>query len=245
MSLEKAGLIIITLLIWLVAECWAQNYPRWFINQLEVDCAKTAVGLALPSFFPDSSVARALRNGYENYVRQSATQITGGQTFWSTEAGTYWMGSTFEEQFDATAVSRHAASLTPLDTLMSGNLVAVLLAQSNCRLEDSLRQVRALKSLFAPTWIEELPQDRNFYYTMGVAPGYFYEMSSWNEAEQIARLNLARSVYVDIKALQKMGAQVQEVRNEEVAVVLQNIQVVSRWRDVEKKVFYVLMRMKK
>ena len=62
----------------------------------------------------------------------------------------------------------------------------------------------------------------------------------------MARRNIARSLLIEIKALEKSTAREgQQIRGEEVAVTLRNLQVVARWRDVGKQIFYVLVRMPK
>ena len=79
---------------------WAQVYPNWFLNQGSTKCTCTTVGYANASFYADSASAQAIRNAYENYSRNRATRISGGQVFCSTEAGTFWMGANFREDFD-------------------------------------------------------------------------------------------------------------------------------------------------
>lgn len=228
-----------------VAPCFGQSYPGWFLNPSEIECEKIAVGFANPSFYPDSAASYAIRNGYENFVRQNRTEIKGGQAFWNTEAGMYWMGSSFTERFDSTRIDRAASSLLPVDTLATEHFVAVLLADPGCRLENQSGNHQSPVDLPEPSWIEGPPRDRSYDYAVGLAPEYYYESSSWREAEMLARRNLARTVYTKMQVLQKIGAQGQEILNEEVSVVLRNLEVVSRWRDSEDKIFYVLIRMPK
>lgn len=220
-------------------------YPRWFLKQGEVSCEKAAVGYANLSFYTDSSAARAFRNGCETFVKQMQTYLTGGQAFWSTEVGTFWMGSNFQEQFDTIAVANLANHLKALDTLFTDRMVAILLADSACFLEKSLRERQSLQNLTAPIWTEIPPQASEHYYAVGMAPEYFYEASSRTEAERLARRNLARSVFIDVKALQKVGKEGQEIRHEELSVTLRNVQILARWKDLNKKIFYVLVRMPK
>lgn len=249
MSLNRSwlsrGILLVCLETLIVQGCLAQQYPKWFLNQLSLGCKKTAVGYANPSFFPDSSAARAFRNGCETYIKQRQTNVFGGQAFWSTEIGTFWMGSDFQEQFDTVAVAQAVNHLQALDTLITQGFVAVLLSNLNCLLDTSLQERQSTSSLPSPSWLETLPYDETYYYAIGVAPEYFYETSSWTEAERLARRNLARVVYIDVKALQKITGQGQEIRHEEISVTLRDIQTVARWRDMENKIFYVLIRMPK
>lgn len=211
----------------------------------KVECEKIAVGFANSSFYPDSAVSSAIRNGYEDFARQKRTEISGGQAFWSTEFGMLWMGSNFTERFDSTAIDHAASMLVPRDTLVTADFVAVLLALPDCVLEDEYRKHRSRQGLPLPSWIETPPQDGNYYYAVGLAPEYYYETSSWREAETRSRRNLARTVYTKMQGLQKVGAQGQEILNEELSVVLRNSEIVSRCLDQEEKFFYVLIRMPK
>lgn len=63
-------------------------------------------------------------------------------------------------------------------------------------------------------------------------------------AEKRARFNLARNIKVTLETMQKVGDQSgQEIRNEEVSEELRDIEVVYRWRDVARGLYYVLVRM--
>lgn len=219
----------------------SQVYPRWFLSQGDFRCPQAVVGYANASFYPDSAVAYARRSGIINLARNRHMEIKGGQIFWSTEAGTFWMGSDFREQFDTSAVELVASSIRVLDRFVTKDFVAVLLGDSTCRLDDVLRKMLFPKALSSP-WVESLPSDDRYYYAVGLSPEYYYESSSWTEAEKLARRNLARSVYISIKSLQKAGREGQEIKHEEMSVSLRGIEVVARWRDVEKQVFYVLIR---
>lgn len=232
------------LLLMVVSEnALAQAYPRWFLDPAAVGCSGLAVGYARAAFYADSSAAHAFRNACENYARQMHTRLAGGQAFWSTEIGTFWLGADFVEEFDSTAAVLAEKSLQPLDTLSVGDFVAVLASPSGCQLPPVLEQKTLVAGRPAPGWTEAPPDDPGYYYVVGVAPEYFYEMSSWIEAERLARRNLARAVFIEVMAYQKLGAQGQEIRHEELSVALHNIEVMGRWRDLNNRLFYVLIRM--
>jgi hypothetical protein len=237
--------LVFTVLFFTVSEGLAQNYPDWFFEQGKIDCSSLAVGYADVSFYPDSSAARAIQNGYENFARQRLTKIGGGQAFWSTEGGTFWMGQDFEDEYDSTNIEGARLSLAPLDTFMTNSMMAVLVGASNCQPAQEFRIRHSISSRASPVWIESSPSGENHHYAIGIAPEYFYEKSSWLEAERLARRNLARAIRIDVMALQKMSKEGQEIRHEEVSETLRNIQTVARWRDFGKKIFYVLVRMPK
>jgi hypothetical protein len=222
----------------------AQSYPAWFLNQGSLTCESAVVGYANPSYYPDSAIAQAVRNAIVNAGRLRATRVSGGQAFWSTEGGMFWMGSNIREDFDS-MLSAERGSWKILDAFTTPGFVAVLYGDSACIVDPSARAIVRVPSK-PPLWTETLPNDDRFFYAVGLAPEYYYETSSWQEAEQSARLSLARTVHTRIKSLQKVaGREGQEVREEETHVTLERLQVVARWRDVRQKIFYVLIRMPK
>lgn len=232
------GLLLLPLL-----SLQAQSYPVWFLRQGVLNCSRVTVGYANVGFYHDSSVALAYREACDALVRQRSTRIFGGQAFWSTEYGTFWMGDDFREEFAAFGGS--VGELKLLDTAVTSNVVLVLASDPDCIVAPQMRAVLNLNRVMAPTWTSSPPDDKHYYYAVGLAPEYFYETSSWREAERLARRNLARAVHVTVKGLQKVSGEGQEVRHEELSVTLRNIEVVARWRDTQKKIFYVLARMPK
>jgi len=236
------GIFFFTFFINLSVQGFSQSYPKWFSNQSDLNCKTTVVGYAHPSFFPDSSASQAIKNGFEIFARQKYTHISGGQAFWSTEIGSFWMGSDYQEQFDTSYVNIAKSHLNPLDTLFTKKMTVVLLGNSDCSIDENLKFRVRFQNTVPPKWIESPPKDDNYFYAVGVSPEYYYEISSWKEAEKLARRNLARSIYIEIKSLQKKSQQFQEITDEKLEMDLYNIQVVARWRDVIEKIFYVLIR---
>ncbi|MBI5471617.1 MAG: hypothetical protein HY961_04660 [Ignavibacteriae bacterium] len=224
-----------------VSLCFSQDYPLWFIRQGDLPCAKTVVGYVHASSYRDSAAAYALRQAETTYQRQALMKISGSQSFWATEAGTFWMGSDVKEEYDTAA---HAA-LVPIDTVTVHGLVLVLASPTGCDAAQA-RGVISLKGRTAPGWTETLPRDAMNHYAVGVAPEYFYEKSSWDEAERLARRNLARTVCSTMKSLQKASlTEAQDIRYEELSVLLQDYHVRERWFDAGKKLFYVLVSMQR
>ncbi|MFQ5604999.1 MAG: LPP20 family lipoprotein [bacterium] len=228
-----------------LAPCFAQEYPLWFLKPAALKCGESEVGMENISYYPDSTAARATRNGYVQYAKHRATAVNGGQAFWSTEIGMFWMGSNYTEEFDSTAIASAENILTPLDTLVMEQFVAVLLGSADCELPDQLHRRVALQGLSPPSWIENLPESKKYFYARGLAPAYYYETSSWREAEKWAVRNLAREVFTSLQTVQKLGYEGQEILHEHLSVQLKNLQVAARWRDLNEKFFYVLIRMPK
>ncbi|MEX2088723.1 MAG: hypothetical protein WEB62_03090, partial [Bacteroidota bacterium] len=220
------------LLLMSSSSLFPQAYPRWFLDQGSLGCDGLVVGYTRSSYYRDSSLVLAVRNGYENHARLLETRVSGGQAFWTTEGGTFWLGADFKEEYNLLAGESAPSRLTVLDSFIDGNLSAALLGSTGCHLENDARRFMAVPAS-PPAWTEVMPSDDRYHYGVGLATSYFYEVSSWLEAERIARRNIARSLLIEIKALEKSTAREgQQIRGEEVAVTLRNLQVVARWRDV-------------
>jgi hypothetical protein len=224
----------------------AQKYPSWFLNQGEIPCELVA-GYSTLSYYRDSSVSYAMQNAYFNYARWKGSFIYGGQAFWSTEAGTAWMGSNFREEFDTSLIERTAGILKPVDTLWMSDYVVVLMSPGDCSLPSQYRVKRSTVNQQPPAWLSTLPSDKNFHYERGFSEHYYYEINSWMAAETAARLNLAKSLNVSLRMLERQRAQLdsEKIGEENIKVQLFNVQVFGRWYDVKNRVHAVLVRMPK
>lgn len=225
---------------------YPQLYKGWFLNPLDYGCGNTVIGYSNRSYYGDTSaIKNAFLNACENYLKQNQVYFHGGQAFWTTENGTYWMGNNFTEDIDTSVIYAAVSSLKIIDTLITPDFVAVLAGDKSC-MDQNLAATENITILKAPAWITNIPEDKKYHYAVGLAPGYYYERSSWEEAERVARRNLASNVSSRIKALEKKtNREYQEIKNEDIAVTLKNCQIIGRWIDTKKSVFYVLMRMPK
>lgn len=223
-----------------------QVYKGWFLDPLDYGCGNTVIGYANRSYYGDTSaIKNAFLNACENYLKQHQVYFHGGQAFWTTEAGTYWMGNNFTEDIDTSIIYYTVSSLKIIDTLLTPEFVAVLVGDKSCTGEytSEMHNINVLK---APLWINTIPQDGVYHYAVGLAPSYYHERSSWEEAEKIARRNLASNVNSKVKSLEKKTEfEYQEIKNEDISVMLTNCEIIGRWKDTKKSVFYVLMRMPK
>ncbi len=223
----------------------SQLYPKWFLFQGDVQCSNITVGYVRPSYNRDSSIAQSFRNSCDVYAKNTKVHIAGGQAFWATEGGTVWMGSNYVEEFDSTLSAQVQKKFAVLDSYISKGIAIVLAGDSSCvrKIDDERIRIASVKK---PEWTEAPPQDARNYYSVGVAEEYFYESSSWTAAENNARMSLARQLFVSLKTLQKSDMKEgQDIRDEELSVTLANVHIAARWRDIQKKIYYVLMRMPK
>lgn len=223
--------------------CSGQVYPHWFLEPLELNCGFTSAGYARSYYNESSSDSAALFSACKNMALEHYVKIKGGEGYWGTESGVYWMGNDITETIDTIYFRNLFSSTHQIARYENSAITIVLLSFDSCSVPQSALKVDTC-SPRQPDWVESLPQDRDYIYAEGVAPTYFYESSSWETAERRARLNLARSVKVNLKSLQKLEDRSgQDIRNEDVTAELRNVQVVHRWVDAKRGLYYVLLRM--
>lgn len=223
----------------------AQQYPRWFLEQEQIPCRTKIVSvLRAPSLYRDSAVALAFRKGCDLLAKYTAVTIRGGQAFWTTEAGVHSMGAQYVEEYDTSLSDRYQSTLKVIDTFVDKQKTIVLAVDSAaCRMNEDVKEIIPINAIPQPAWVEKLPNNSQYHFGVGSSEEYFYESSSWERAEQNALMSLARSNRTTVVSIQKKSAfESQEVFNEELDVPLQHVEIVARWRDIKKKIFYVLAR---
>jgi hypothetical protein len=220
-----------------------QTYPRWFLDQAQV-VPGAYVGYARLGYFRDSAVAYALHNACENAARQQSIHVSGSREHWATEIGNIVMTDAVREEFDTSRVNALIATLTVVDSAFRGEMVLVLATENGVQLSTAARGKIPVSPDSMPSWVSTPPHDDEYLYASGLAPGYFYEMSSWLEAERVARKNLALLVYTKVQSVQRVAEQGIEKSREEVEVTLNDVQLVARWRDIRNNVMHVLVRMR-
>jgi len=223
----------------ILSNVFAQCYPVWFLEQGNLKF-KSIIGFTEIPFYTDSSFASAVENGQSNLSKNRSIKIKGGQGFLTTEAGSIWMGSDIKESYDT---SGYKNPLVIIDTAVCNNLLIALLAEKFYQIDDILKEYRCVDEIQKPGWVEQPPENSNFLYSIGRSKKYYYEQSSWDEAEKNARLNLARRLNINVKSLQKFSSYYSEnIESEELKITLKEIEIIQRWRDPEQHFFYVLIR---
>jgi len=234
---------IVSLILLLSTAASAQGYKLWFLEQGSLNCAGTSVGYAKRSYYKDSTAfAIATENAYKNFVVQNRVTISGEQAFWTTEIGNAWMGNDIKEVYDTNECSIISRTVIPLDTMLIKDFVAIIVGDRECELSSLNKFVVFIDSSIQPAWVDIIPQESDYYYAVGIAPEYYYESSSWMEAEKRASLNLARILYTKIESLQKKEIGGQEVKKEKLSVELKEITFVARWKDEKNKIYYLLAK---
>lgn len=225
----------------------SQQYPKWFLFPGEMKCSpRITVITSPPTYYRDSAIAQGFRMGCDLLARYTFMQLSGGQTFWATEAGISSMGAKYEQHYDTSLVGVYLSSLKVLQSYVDKEKTLVLVGDSSCSVNEELNSLISLASLKQPAWVEELPIDRSYQYGVGFSEQFYYDISSWQWAEKNAYMAIARSIQVKMQSLQKLNSfEGHDIRNEEINVTLRNVEIVARWKDMKKKIFYVLARMRK
>lgn len=239
------GFIICLFLYFSGCNSVAQVYPGWFLTPEKLGVSHAVAGYAEPAFYADSAITQAYYNACENYAKETTCQYSGGQFYWATEIGVYWIGNDVQEKFDSSATAAALTILAPADTFIADGVVMILATSEPPAEASSLFALRNTKKQSPPGWIKELPQDSEFIYATGLAPLYFHEKSSWLQAEQRARRNLAQTIFLTVSALGKSAAEGQDIRTEEMGLTTIRSQVIARWFDAKDEVCHVLVKMKK
>ncbi len=222
----------------------AQTYPRWFLYQGEIQSARIGVGYVQPARIPDSAARYAFRLGCTAYAMYASCSVIGGETFWSTEGGNAWMGSDISVRYDTLLSERIQGEFRILDAYHDKKKTITLAGDSTIELSNAMRAKIFIGSVRMPAWVEALPSKPKTDFAVGTAQEYYYETSSWELAERTARLALARQVGTQVVGRQKLDEKEgQDLRHNDFAAELRNIRVVARWRDLKKKIFYVLVSM--
>jgi len=103
-----------------------------------------------------------------------------------------------------------------------------------------------ITQLVKPRWVEALPQSDNYYYAVGTSVEYYHIESSWDEAEKVARLELARQTNIMMKQIQKVTeSSYYDITNEITNATLRSVQTIARWFDTKEKIYHVLLQMPK
>jgi hypothetical protein len=233
----------------------AQEYPRWFLEPGSIECERMATGYSEPTFNRDYAASYGFANAMENLALQTSIEVSGGELFWSTEGGKYFLGSDIRETIFADEILRASCRLKRADVFTASNLVLVLAVDDDCELtNDKFKRVE-ISNAVSPEWTNAPPQKEGLYFAVGIAPEYYHEMSSWREAERMARRNLAAEVYSRFsqkRIIEQQGrnqrltvSEGQAIQLGEVNALLRNTRILARWRDTVRKMFYVLLCMKK
>ena len=103
-----------------------------------------------------------------------------------------------------------------------------------------------ITQLAKPKWVEAVPHSDSYYYAVGTSVEYYHIESSWDEAEKVPRLELARQNNIKLKQIQKVTeSSYYDITNEVTNATLRSVQTIGRWFDPKEKIYHVLLQMPK
>jgi len=247
--MQKSFLIFI--LVLLPLNCYSQVYKNWFIHPSQINCSEISVGYAIHSYFKDTTaIKRAFINACQHYAENEQVSISGGHAFWATGIGTFDMGNNLNEAYDTLLAKHYEHTFKVIDTLRKDNFLAVLAGNKGCNPQAKVLSKIKMDTIQNPKWISDPPESKYYYYSVGIAPRYYFEKSSWEQAGKSARIQLASSVSIYIEVLKRMHSFLDEttensIENQEITVTLHHVHLISRWIDPKNGFHYVLIRMRK
>ena len=225
-----------------------QIYPRWFLFPDEIPCPVCAIGVAPTPYYPDSSGGEAFISAVQNYLHSNEVTIEGTKEYGATTDGMTAVSTSVCETIDSSRFEGLSKTLKLFDLKSIGGMTIALAGEGSCAVPDSLK-TPILVSASTPSWLAILPQDARYYYAVGMSEPAYYESSAWLEAEKHARLELAKSVRSTVRGLDRLetgssGAEAySSVQDEKISVTLHEAQVVRRWRDLQARLYVILIRM--
>lgn len=210
------------------------TFPSWFKDTPSTPGVVYAIGFAPASFIPESGYEAARAHAAEQLRLARSVSIQGEQLFEIVPGkNTIYRG----ERMQMSSSIPEDLPLTIIDSVRTETMTLVLAAT---RPHSLPMQAFETMPSDPPDWTQH-PTQRDGLYAVGVAPRYYYPLSSWMEAEYQARIQLAFSVVADQRSLTRgYGVYTHTVTATRTGVILQNAEVVSRWHDDE--TFYVLMK---
>ncbi len=191
--------------------------PAWFWDSP----ASTAVGYSLPHQDSEDAYADAFHDAAWRLFCDRRCRIAGEKAVASSPEGTMQMGSTIGIDVDSTGFEAFSRSLVRLDSAATRAMRIILVGGSNVTIDRT--------PVPAPV---TAPDNGSTPVGYGSAPPYYYESSSWIEAEYKARLELALQAYSRFTgSSERIDDQILKTSVTGTDVILTNVQTVCRRMD--------------
>lgn len=217
----------------------SQYYPDWFVKPNLAQCKVFGVTVFNPSVKRDSlTIAIATDDAIRNYVRLTNYSAVLKNLYVGMDLGKIWMDFVHYEDFDESTYDNLKKQLVPSVSFFNDTLSIVGVSLVRCD-EQVLVDLRSIPK---PLWVGEYPAGNNMIVGRGSSVRYYSEASSWNRALDEALKDVLKQLFLKSNVLVKKSTEDFEVIfSEEFEGKLNNIQVIERWIDFEKNLFYVLV----
>lgn len=219
-------------------------YPTWFWNMPISEDVVYSVGYSETSrFHPEDSEAAAIEDGIRNLAKFVSVHVKAEyKNFKSIGIDVVDMPDQMEflspeiEQYIRDHHRILAKFTSPAHTL-------ILLQTGEKGETEPMISEGSVQIPPRPQWVSELPQDPKYIYASGSSNIYLRETESWRLAEANARIALAFAIEARVKGLVAES----DLESYSTSIVstdiqLENVQIVSRWKDLNQKSCHVLVR---
>ena len=214
------------------------GYPRWFWQMPHSKNAVFAVGYAQTYFYRDASSEKATENGIRSLARSVSIRIKGARGFEDTIYGSEYRGEDFQEELPEGVLDFVKKNHKVVATETVGNITLVLLGIGDIPPVSS----KGFNPI-PPSWVLRPPQRAGFLYAVGQCSPQYHEENAWQFAEYDARINLALSLFAQLRSLaKKLDRKLKIITTVKTDAILNRMQVDKRWVDPENEILYVLVR---
>lgn len=200
------------------------SYPGWFVNQPVSSSKLYAIGYSR-RFYDDETSFRHARES----AHQRLDLLMGSMYLLQTDRVENDWGELLRSDVRKEA-SLGEVKLFVIDSILTSDM-ALVFASTSPELETKeYLSVRFSKD--PPRWIDFPQENKEFIYSIGIAPVYLNEANSWLEAEKNSRFSLAENIRTSIKSLTRIhGESRTTIVKVQTKIILKKIEVVKRWRD--------------
>lgn len=216
------------------------HYPAWFWKMPIDSVIIFAVGYAKSYHRSENSYAEARKNCIWQLIRSLQLNIQASQELNNQFGQNKLLGVEENESIDSTIATTIGRNFYVVDSAIVGDMVISLAA-----FPGNMNSIQVVKTQTLPSkrpyWIDNIPQEENFIYSVGTSTLFYYENHSWEKAEANARLQIAYTIASRIQsATRKEQGTIQIWSKSKTAIELRNAKIVERWLDYKNRQCYVL-----
>ncbi len=217
------------------------EYPAWFYNPPQISGQQFAVGFCQPCMNIDSSIELARLDAIWQILGMEEVRINMKSGVTGLDTTYMHLGYNVGLEVDSSRFKNISENFRVFEKFYANQALVVLVGPKG----NSDYSGKISDSDWGEWW-REIPHDNTYFYSVGAAPEYYYETSSWQRAMGNALLKLVEQLSLDINAYKKYdGRTVRKTYVEENDVVLSNWEIIARHYSSSNRTYHVLIRMSK
>ncbi len=199
--------------------------PSWFWQPPVDQDVEVEVGYALPHVEINSSFEEAFLDGAWRLYLNQGCRIVGEKGSITSGVGTVLMGNTVHCIVDSAGFAPFAAHVVRLDSFITREIAVMLVGLGEVSFSQELKPSPAGD-------IFDVDNDR--FTLVSTSPPYYQPVSSWLEAESVARRDAAFSVAVKRKSVGRTSdSNISRAVAEQTDVWVHSFRTIGRWIDPE------------